>query len=159
MQKALLNKKYLLQKFPGKGGWTYAMIPEIKQDKNAPFGWVTVSGSIDGQPVKNFRLMPMGNGKLFFPVKAALRKQLNKKEGDHIHIILYAGEMPAEIPTDFKACLADEPVAEKNFNKLSIAEQQSWVNWICEAKKDETKTERIVKAIASIGRKQQKKQK
>ncbi len=154
MQKPLVNKKYLLQKFPGKGGWTYAVIPEIKQDKNAPFGWVSVAGSIDEQPVKNFRLMPMGNRKLFFPVKAAIRKQLNKKEGDHIHIILFAEELPAAIPAEFKACLADEPVSEKNFNKLSISEQQAWVNWIYEAKKEETKTERMVKAIAMIGSKQ-----
>jgi hypothetical protein len=33
MEKPLVNKKYKLQKFPGKGGWTYAMIPEIPQDK------------------------------------------------------------------------------------------------------------------------------
>ncbi|MFZ1527605.1 MAG: YdeI/OmpD-associated family protein [Ferruginibacter sp.] len=143
-----------MQKFPGKGGWTYAMIPEIKQDKNAAFGWVSVSGSIDDLPVKNFRLIPMGNGKLFFPVKAALRKQLNKKEGDCIHIILYAQESPAYIPSEFKDCLADEPIAEKNFYTLGAPEQQAWINWIYEAKKEETKTERMVKAIDMIGRKE-----
>jgi len=38
--KPLLNKKYLLEKFPGKGGWTYAAIPEILQDKHSHFGCV-----------------------------------------------------------------------------------------------------------------------
>lgn len=29
MEKPLVDKDYLLQKFEGKGGWTYAEIPEI----------------------------------------------------------------------------------------------------------------------------------
>ena len=61
-EKPLVNQDYLLQKFPGKGGWTYAEIPEVLQDKHAPFGWVKVKGSIDGYQFKNYRLMPMGNG-------------------------------------------------------------------------------------------------
>lgn len=46
--KPLVNKKYLLEKYPGKGGWTYAVIPEVLQNKKAPFGWVKVKGTIDG---------------------------------------------------------------------------------------------------------------
>ena len=46
-EKALVNAKYLLQQFPGKGGWTYATIPEIPPGKRIPFGWVRVKGSID----------------------------------------------------------------------------------------------------------------
>jgi len=41
----LVNKKYLLKKFAGKGGWTFAEIPEILQNKNNPFGWVNYDGS------------------------------------------------------------------------------------------------------------------
>jgi len=38
MDKPLVNKKYLLEKYLGKGGWTYAAIPEVLQNKKAPFG-------------------------------------------------------------------------------------------------------------------------
>jgi hypothetical protein len=38
MEKPLIDKKYLLEKFQGKGGWTYASIPDISQDKHSPFG-------------------------------------------------------------------------------------------------------------------------
>jgi hypothetical protein len=31
--KPLVNKKYKLEKFQGKGGWTYARIPQITQIK------------------------------------------------------------------------------------------------------------------------------
>lgn len=78
--KPLVNKKYLLEKFHGKGGWTYARIPEILQNKKNTFGWVKVKGSIDGYEIKKCHLMPMGNGKLFLPVKAAIRKG-NQKTG------------------------------------------------------------------------------
>jgi len=47
MNSFLVNNTYLLKKFPGKGGWTYASIPEVLQDKKVPFGWVKVCGTID----------------------------------------------------------------------------------------------------------------
>jgi len=34
-QAPLVDQDYLLQKYPGKGGWTFAMLPEIQQDKHA----------------------------------------------------------------------------------------------------------------------------
>lgn len=154
MGKPLVDKKFLLQKFPGKGGWTYAEIPQVKQDKHSPFGWVTVSGSIDGLPVKNFRLMPMGNGKLFFPLKASLRKILNKKEGDRVRIILYAGETEVKIPADLKSCLEDEPEVYAKFQQLSNGNQQAFINWIDAAKKAETKTKRILEAMKMISKDQ-----
>jgi hypothetical protein len=78
METPLVNGDYLLQKFPGKGGWTYAAIPEILQNKKNPFGWVKVKGSVDGYELKQYKLMPMGEGRLFLPVKAAIRKKIKK---------------------------------------------------------------------------------
>jgi len=65
METPLAKNRYLLEKFPGKGGWTYAAIHGIPQDKKAPFGWVRVKGTIDGYVFRHYHLMPMGNGKLF----------------------------------------------------------------------------------------------
>ncbi len=42
-EKPLVDKEYLLEKTPSESGWTYALIPEILPDKNAPFGWVRVN--------------------------------------------------------------------------------------------------------------------
>ena len=44
MDNPLVLKKNKLQKFAGKGGWTYARIPEIMPDKKTPFGWVKSKG-------------------------------------------------------------------------------------------------------------------
>ena len=43
----LTDQSYMLEKFPGKGGWTYAAIPEIQPDKKSWFNWVKVKGYID----------------------------------------------------------------------------------------------------------------
>jgi len=64
----LVDKDYLLQKMPGKGGWTYVMLPEISSDKHTHFGLVKVKGTIDNYEIDNYNLMPMGNGNLILSV-------------------------------------------------------------------------------------------
>lgn len=145
--KPLVDKKYRLEKFPGKGGWTYARIPEILQDKTAHFGWVKVKGSIDGYEIKKYNLMPMGNGKLFLPVKFEIRKKIKKEEGDWVHVILYPDNEPLEVPEEMLLCLQDEPAALKFFNSLSEGERKLYIDWIYSAKMEETKIDRLAKSI------------
>jgi hypothetical protein len=150
MSKALVNNKYLLQKFPGKGGWTFAAIPEIPQDKRNPFGWVRVKGTIDGYEFKNYHLMPMGNGQLFLPVKAAVRKIIKKKEGDWINVRLFPDNDPVEVPGELLQCLKDEPTAFAQFNKLSDGERIVAIKKIYAVKKDDARSERIVQLINDL---------
>ena len=146
-EKPLVNKKYFLEKFPGKGGWTFAWLPGILRDKNVPFGWVKVKGNIDGFEIKKYHLMPMGNGKLFLPVKAEIRKKIRKQEGDYVHVILYADNDPLEVPEEMLICLKEEPAALKFFNSLSESEQKFYIQWIYSAKKEETKIDKMAKTI------------
>jgi hypothetical protein len=150
LDQPLINKSYLLEKFPGKGGWTYAAIPEISPDKHAHFGWVRVKGSIDGYELKGYRLMPMGNGKLFLPVKAEIRKQIQKKAGDWVQLILYPDNTPQEVPEELLLCLQDEPLAHQTFLSYTAGEQKAFVDWIYSAKTEETKVERIVQTINKL---------
>ena len=149
-QKPLVDQGYVLQKYPGKGGWTYAAIPEIQQDKHAWFGWVKVRGSIDGYEIANYHLMPMGNGTLFLPVKAEIRKKIGKQEGDSVHVVLYSEELPTVAADYFMLCLQDDPVACENFSKLSAEEQKSITDWIYSARKDDLKVERIAQALDKL---------
>lgn len=154
MEKALVDQTYVLEKYPGKGGWTYAMIPQVLQDKHAPFGWVKVKGSIDQYTFKNYRLMPMGNGHLFLPVKADIRKKIGKQAGDTVHIILYADTDPLEIPEELLLCLRDEPEAHVIFNTYTEGEQKAYIDWIFTAKRFETRAERIGRTIEKLLRKE-----
>ena len=150
MEEALVKKEYLLEKFSGKGGWTFARIPEIPQDKKAPFGWVKVRGWIDNYEIKNYKLMPMGNGKLFLPIKASIRTKIGKQAGDIVEIILYPDNSPIVIPNELKLCLADVPNAFEQFCNLSEGEKKIAIDWINAAKKEETKTERILTLIKKL---------
>ena len=147
----LVNGQYLLQKFPGKGGWTYAAIPEVLQNKNNPFGWVKVKGSIDDFELKQYKLMPMGKGKLFLPVKAQIRKKIKKEAGDYVTVVLYSDESPVEIPDEILACFQNEPQKIlETFSAFTEGEQKAYLDWIYEARTEETKTNRIVKMMERL---------
>ena len=148
----LVNQKYLLKKFSGKGGWTFAVIPEIPKEEHAWFGWVKVKGSIDGYEIKNYHLMSMSSGIMFLPVKAEIRKKIGKNEGDWVHIILFSDQLPHVNHNDFMICLQDEPVAYKNFIKKQAEEQKTIIDWIYSAKNDELKVERIAETLNKLTR-------
>jgi hypothetical protein len=146
----LIDYHYLLEKFPGKGGWTYASIPEIAQNKENPFGWVQVSGFIDTYELKQYKLMPMGNGTLFLPVKAEIRKKLKKEAGATVHVKIYLDETPPIIPDELLACLKDEPLAFEKFQHLPQGQQKQAIDFINQAKKIETKIKRITELIEGL---------
>lgn len=145
--KPLVDGDYLLEKFPGKGGWTYARIPEILPDRHSHFGWVKVKGNIHGFEIQKFHLMPMGNGQLFLSVNAKIRKVIKKEVGDIVRITLFTDNEPDTIPKEWSLCLKDEPKAESFFLQLSDSEQLHIVKYIYSAKTDDIKVERMSECL------------
>jgi hypothetical protein len=152
MEKPLVNKKYKLEKYPGKGGWTYTVISEIPPDKRQRFGWVKVKGFIDDYEIKDYRLFPMKNGKLFLPVRAEIRKKINKKDGDWVKIILFADTDPLYIPDEFLQCLRDDPQAYQTFHNFSESNKKYYIDWIYSSKREETRIDRMAKSIDSLAK-------
>lgn len=142
----------VLEKFPGKGGWTFARIPGAVVQKDSPFGWMTVSGEIDGYVLDRYKLMPMGDGNLFLPVKAAIRKVIKKDAGDSVFVSIHSDERPAEIPQEWLDCLELEPQAKARFFQLSASAQKQVVDHLFEAKTDETKVKRMAEALRNLGK-------
>jgi len=144
MSNPLINNSYLLKKYPGKGGWTYAEIPEIPQDKNNPFGWVGVKGSIDDHSFEHHKLMPMGNGKLFFSVNANIRKKIKKEAGDTVKIILYPLYEPDTIPQEIMDAFSVFPKTTFHaWEALSDSQKNNYIQWIFNANSEEEKINRI----------------
>ena len=152
METPLVDNNYFLQKYEGKGGWTYTLIPEIPPDKHAWFNWVQVRGTIDGYPIKQYKLMSAGNGSLFLPLKKDIRKVIKKEAGDWIHLILYADNSVVEVPEEFLVCLLDAPKAHAFFETLSDSNKKYYIDWILESKRLETKVNRIATAIERLER-------
>ena len=146
-----VDKIAVMKKFPGKGGWTYVEIPEIPQDKKSPFGWVRVNLSIDGFEMKKYKLMPMGNGHLFLPVKAEIRKKIKKEAGDSVHVIVEIDRSTLETPQEILECFENEPKSTFEFyNSLNQDEQKVYLDWIYDAKTEETKANRIVEMMDKL---------
>ena len=146
----LVDKDYLLQKMPGKGGWTYVMLPEISSDKHTHFGLVKVKGTIDSYEIDNYNLMPMGNGNLILSVKAEIRKIIAKQEGDWVHVKLYSQSLPQVSKKDFHICLNDDPTALINYNQLTENEQKTIIDWIFSVKNDDLRVERIALSLEKL---------
>lgn len=91
--------------------------------------------------------MPMGNGSLFLPVKAEIRKKIGKKEGDWIHVILFADTSPVEIPEELLICLKEDKEAYDTFLSYSQGNQKEFIDWIYSAKTIETRVDRIAKSL------------
>ena len=146
--KPLLDKEFLLQKYPGKGGWTYVHIPKTFKNKEEKQAWKKVRGTIDGYEIRKYHIFPMPNNNgLFLPVKAEIRKHSKKKEGDKVHVILFTDNEPLDIPEEMLLCLQDEPKAFSFFNSISESEQKFYIQWVYSAKKEETKIDRLAKTI------------
>jgi hypothetical protein len=146
----LIDAHYVIEKFEGKGGWHFVQLPEIAMNKEARFGWVRVRGEVDGYELKQYNLMPMGNGKLFLPLKAQLRKAIKKQVGDSVHVKLFLDNSPYKIPDEIVACLEVEPKAYQAFLQLSDNQQKSYIDWIYEAKQEMTKEKRIIDLIEQL---------
>ena len=150
MKKALVDKKYLMQRMSGKGGWSYIEIKEISPDHKAHFGMVRVKGYIDSYEIKQYNLMPMGNGNLFLPIKAEIRKKIKKEAGDLVHVKLYLDASPLVIPQELIDCLNEYPKAMEFYESLTQSEKRLYLNWVYSAKQEDTKANRIVKMIDKL---------
>lgn len=153
MTEFFVDATFTLKKYPGKGGWTYVEIPNATPDKKTPFGWVQVKGTIDGYAIQQYKLMPMGNGRLFLPVKAAIRKVIKKEEGDEVKVQLTPDDSPVEIPDELLVCLLDAPEAHAFFQTLTDSSKKHYIDWIYEAKRSETRVNRIVTTIERLEKK------
>ena len=139
-----------MEKFPGKGGWTYARLPGLQPDKNQAFGWKAVSGRIDDYSFEHLKLMALGDGSLFFPVRSSLRKTLGKFKGDEVYIELFEPKRVAPPKELLEALKMTSPEHLSRFLAFDEHRKQSEVHRIYSAKTKETQVKRILELIEKL---------
>jgi len=110
-----------------------------------------VKALIDGVPYRGL-LTRMGTEHHLLIILKGIREQIGKTFGDEIQALveLDTEKRVIEIPKDLLKELKKDGEAKAVFEKLSFTHRKEYVTWINEAKKEETRQNRIAKTIEML---------
>lgn len=148
----LAEGEFVLEKYPGKGGWTFVRVPVDILPARKSFGMIRVCGFVDDFEFQGKHLMPMGNGFLFLPISKPIRIAIGKEQGDSVRLKLLRDEVPSQVPEELIECLKDDPGKLQLFQKLSDADQKHWVEYIYSTNSMDVKSDRIVKLLNQLSK-------
>ena len=140
-----------IQNASGAGGG--GAFVEVPFDVEEVFGAkrARVKASIEGVPYRGL-LVRMGGPSHILIILKGIREQIGKTFGDEIQVTVEPDleERMIEIPKDLLKELKKDKEAKAFFDKLSYTHRKEYVNWVTEAKKEETRQNRIIKAIEML---------
>lgn len=126
---------------------------EIPFDVEKTFGSKRpkVKATIDGVPYRGL-LTRMGSECHMLLVLKSIREQIGKTFGGVVKVSVELDMKPreVEVPRDLLKELIKDKEVQTFFEKLSFTHKREYVNWIQDAKKDETRQSRIQKTIAML---------
>jgi hypothetical protein len=107
---------------------------------------VTISGT-----TLSLRLARMGGQNMIGLSKAA-RAEAGVDIGSSyaVEIALDEAERVVEVPADLGAALTADPAVRTAFEALSYTHRKEFVRWVEEAKKDETRAQRVATTVEMI---------
>ena len=124
MKELLKNKKLTLQHVPGKGAWTYHLVIPDTKDIRGKWGFMKVSGTIDGYEFKNLNLAPVTGEDKRISVNGEIRKAIGKGGGDEVIVTMYkTTDNRLTKEKEVEDCFKDADVY-KEFTSLPDEEQE-----------------------------------
>jgi hypothetical protein len=111
---------------------------------------VKVLATFDGFEYRG-SLVNMG-GCYMLGLTQEIRKIIGKDFGDTIDVTIEKDEEEriVDIPSDFLEAMKNNSEAQKTYEKLSFTGKKEYVTWITDAKRAETRSDRIEKAIVKL---------
>jgi hypothetical protein len=106
---------------------------------------------IEGVPYRGI-LTRMSTECHILGIRKEIREQIGKTIGDEVRITVEPDTEPrlVEVPVNLEKAFRKEKEARISFEKLSYTHQKEYVTWINEAKKEETRQNRIAKTIEML---------
>jgi hypothetical protein len=137
----------------GDGGGAHVLFPYDTEKEFATKGKVPIKATFNGVPYTG-SLIKYGNPLHMLPMLKAIREQLGKGPGDTIEVVLWKDEEERilEVPAHFKALMKQEGLLPF-FETLSYTHRKEYCRWITEAKKEETRRNRLEKAVDMLRKK------
>lgn len=101
--------------------------------------------------VLSLRLARMG-GENMIGLSKAVRAEAGVEIGSsyRVEVALDEGERTVEVPADLAAALAADPDAQAAFGALSFTHRKEFARWVEEAKKDETRSQRVTQTVEMV---------
>ncbi|MCX2474980.1 DUF1905 domain-containing protein [Pedobacter sp. MC2016-05] len=149
--KALLeNKKLKIQHEPGKGAWTYHLVIPGTKDIRGRWGFMKVSGTIDGYEFKDMNLAPLKNKDKRISINGTIRKAINKSGGDEVTVtMIKTSDDRFTNGQEIKDCLKDADVYQK-FKGLDESEQTAIIEDIISQKTEDAQEKKIISSINKL---------
>lgn len=112
---------------------------------------VPVNATIDGEPYQG-SLVRMGGPCHMLIVLKEIREKIGKGAGDEVQVTVEEDTAPrtVEVPTDLREALRSDPVAEAAFARLSYTHRREYARWIEEAKREQTRRDRVARALEML---------
>jgi hypothetical protein len=109
-----------------------------------------VSVTVNGVALA-LRLARMG-GENMIGLNKAVRAQAGVEvEGTYtVEVSADAGERTVEVPEDLAAALAADGAAQAAFTALAYSHRKEYVRWVTEAKREQTRADRVAKAVEMV---------
>jgi bifunctional DNA-binding transcriptional regulator/antitoxin component of YhaV-PrlF toxin-antitoxin module len=149
MSKQIRFSAILHEATVGTGG-AFVLFPYDVEKTFGMKGRIPIKATVNGELYRG-SLVKYGHPQHIFPVLKSIREKLGKKIGDSIEITMQIdnSERVVAIPADFHKILKANKL-ELAFDKMSYTHRKEYIKWIEDAKKAETRENRIVKAIEMI---------
>lgn len=151
--------KSIIHKYASKGektGWRYIEIPidlisKLKLKSRREF---RIKGVVDNVKFERLACYPVKEGSFIIVFNSEFRKRLGKDEGATVSIKFTVDNAKALQSPELISCLAEDEVAQKQFDSLLLSHKNYFHRYVYTAKGAGTKAERIVNIINAMYKKQ-----
>jgi Domain of unknown function (DUF1905)/Bacteriocin-protection, YdeI or OmpD-Associated len=134
----------------GNGGGAYVVFPYDVEKEFGSKGRVAVKATFNGVPYAG-SLDKCGQGQHMLGLLKAIRKQIGRGRGDTVEVVVWKdeAERTVAVPAPFEELMRKERLLPF-FEQLSYTHRKEYCRWITEAKKEETRTKRLAKAVEML---------
>src|ERR1700677_724443 len=139
---------------PGVGGGAGIVFPYDVQQEFGTRAKVPVKSTLDGIPYTG-SLIKCGPANHMIAVLKSIREQIGKGPGDTIEAVIWKDQdeevRTVEVPAEFVRLMKRKGLLA-SFEKLSYTHRKEYCRWISEARKEETRQNRLKKSIEMLSK-------
>ncbi len=144
--------KVKLEKVPSATRVAYFNVPFNVKEVFGTGARVPVRGTMNGFAYRS-SIFPMGKGGChMMVVNREMRNGTGAEVGDTVEVVMERDPAPrtVAVPPELKKVLARNKRAHALFDKLSYTHRKEFARWVTEAKRLETRAERLAKVVPML---------